>query len=233
MHDYNVFWSYSSMVLLVTPLMPTLCPCTFPNFMLYVCLFVCMNVCMYICLSFNLCFLYTHAWGTIHWSMVDLPESTPLKLTLPPEKLLISKSFSVKGGCFWASPHCMLKCWPDFVWVLWRQPQLLHVYAKVLLHPKDSGHSGPPHPLALTTSLASLPWWPLTLGKRVWYKCPVCDWALHRCLFSIVWPIISFWVHTVHWTNEILWWDMKYVLICESRHKNLNESLILCPFSKQ
>lgn len=67
----------------------------------------------------------------------------------------------------------MLTDWLDLIQVLYRKPQLLRVHA-------HSGHAYPKDTASLQSS------WPLSamdpgpLGKRAWWRRPICDWTLHR-----------------------------------------------------
>lgn len=65
---------------------------------------------------------------------------------------------------------------------------------------------------------------------RVWYRCPICGWALH--IFFLWVLTVSFWVNHHLCTNKLLWWGQRWALIYSYKDTNLDDSLILCSVFK-
>lgn len=116
----------------------------------------------------SLCCLYTHGYGTIHWHMIKLLRTTPLKKTdsTSPRsyQLSITPQLGIRGS-----------------WVQWS----CHVQESLF-------HSRPPWPLALVSFLypTPLPWWSLSPGSGS-VRCSSPNWALHRHLFSALWTLAT------------------------------------------
>lgn len=79
----------------------------------------------------------------------------------------------------------------------------------------------------ISLSFLMFPW---ALGARVWYRSLIWDWILYRQLFphfDKLWVCI---LATVYCKTKFLWSVLKTDLICIKKH--LEDSLILCQFSK-
>lgn len=82
-------------------------------------------------------------------------------------------------------------------------------------------------PLALTDFLHLLLHCFLSLGERVWCEWPICG------LVSEFWLVVISVLTTVHCTKKFLGWCLNGELKCMSRDTNLDNSLTLCPFSRE
>lgn len=97
---------------------------------------------------------------------------------------------------------------------------------KILFCPRPLQH------LALTIFFLPLLRYSLCLGvKPCDIDVPFMSEYTRDTLFSVLWPVVSL-VTPVHGTKTLLWWGPKIALINGYRLMNLEDSLILCQFSK-
>lgn len=117
--------------------------------------------------------------GTICRSIVDLPGATALKITNPsyPRSLQLVNSCSARVGALKA-PSPGLECsLVQILWGLWIPVCNGPVSCRRQFY-LSSPTSGSYNPPTTSSSMAPEP-----CQDGIWYKCPICGWALHRHLF--------------------------------------------------
>lgn len=65
----------------------------------------------------------------------------------------------------------------------------------------------------------------------LWWRCPIYDWSLHRCVFFALWPKNGYALTISHCTKQLPWWALGAALIYGHKCMYLESSFILCPFS--
>lgn len=190
-HAYNAFWSLwfihptTPGFSLLLPPYTTWCPLTFKYFT-----------------EFNLCCPYMHGCGSIHWSMVHLPEDITLKKTefTSPGSHQLSRAPQPRVGVHETLPYYVVDLL-DLVWLLCRQPELLWFHES-----NDPFMPKRHHYYQVLPNLWLLQYFcsfscdiPQALWESMWYRCAM---LLHRYLFSERQPHVRhFFVRTPSSTN--------------------------------
>lgn len=147
--------------------------------------------------------MYFWVWGhPLEW--VVLPGVITLKKTDSPSSSSHQLSIAPNGGegvSLMNSSASMLERWmacscagnPQLLWALeCSGPETLHhAFALFFLN------------FCISSSFCYCPW---TLSRWC-YRWPICVWALHRHLFSALWPVISFCLncHAAAIKNDASW----------------------------
>lgn len=128
-------------------------------------------------------------YGVTLKSTINLPGATSLK-----KKMTVSPPRSHRVA------HTSLELLPTPYWMLAglvlcgsyvsSHSSCVLVSAVLLLCPEDTVLHLSSTPLALAVFPLTLSYWSQSLGDGVWYKCPICSWALHGhlcppCLLSV------------------------------------------------